>query len=200
MKNNKVLKLVQLALLAAIVIVFQMMGSFIHIGPTSVSLVLIPIVLGGILLGPLYGGILGFLFGAITLWAGISASDFFTNVLFTSQPFATTLICLGKGTLAGVGAGYAYKVLKNKNKLAASFFAAASAPIINTGLFILGGLTLVNGTLAANLSTFGAEGATVTYFLVIGCAGLNFIAEFALNIIIAPAINTIVNAVTKRIK
>ena len=200
MKHNSVLKLVQLALLAAIVIVFQMMGSFIHIGPTSVSLVLIPIVLGGILLGPLYGGILGLLFGAITLWAGISASDFFTNVLFTSQPFATALICLGKGTLAGVGAGYAYKALKGLNKLAASFFAAAAAPIINTGLFILGGLTLVNGTLEANLATFGAEGATVTYFLVIGCAGLNFIAEFALNLIIAPAINTIVNAVSRRIK
>lgn len=200
MKHNSVLKLVQLALLAAIVIVFQMMGSFIHIGPTSVSLVLIPIVLGGILLGPLYGGILGLLFGAITLWAGITASDFFTNVLFTSQPFATALICLGKGTLAGVGAGYAYKAFKKLNKLTASFFAAAAAPVINTGLFILGGLTLVNGTLEANLATFGAEGATVTYFLIIGCAGLNFVAEFALNLIIAPAINTIVNAISRRIK
>lgn len=200
MKHNAVLKLVQLALLAAIVIVFQMMGSFIHIGPTSVSLVLIPIVLGSILLGPLYGGILGFIFGAITLWAGISASDSFTALLFTNQPYATALICLGKGTLAGIGAGYTYKAFRKMNKLAASFFAAAAAPIINTGIFILGGLTLVSGTLEANLATFGAEGATLTYFLVIGCAGLNFIAEFALNIIIAPSINTIVNAVTKRFK
>ena len=93
MKNNKVLKLVQLALLAAIVIVFQMMGSFIHIGPTSVSLVLIPIVLGGILLGPLYGGILGFLFGAITLWAGISARAFRNDTYLPWQRNACRCRC-----------------------------------------------------------------------------------------------------------
>ncbi|MBQ9940830.1 MAG: ECF transporter S component [Clostridia bacterium] len=199
MRDNRVIKLVQLALLTAVVILFQMMGSFIHIGPTSVSLVLVPIVLGGILLGPACGGFLGLVFGVITLWAGVSGSDFFTNVLFVSQPFATALICLAKAVLAGVGAGYVYKLFRNKNNLLASFAAAAAAPVINTGLFILGGLTLVSGTLEANLATFGAEGVSVTYFLVIGCAGINFIAELILNLILAPAVNTIVTALSKKL-
>ena len=34
----------------------------------------------------------------------------------------------------------------------------------------------------------------------IGCAGLNFIAEFAVNLVVSPAINTVVNAVKKHIK
>lgn len=36
----------ELAILTAIVVVFQLLGSFIHIGPTNVSLVLVPIVIG----------------------------------------------------------------------------------------------------------------------------------------------------------
>ena len=183
----------QLAILTAVVFVFQMLGSFIHIGPTSVSLVLIPIVIGAILLGPGAGAFLGFIFGAITLWAGISGTDFFTNVLFTAQPVATSLICIVKATAAGLGAGFVYKALYKKNMLLAAILAAAAAPVINTGLFILGGLLLVADTLSANF----VSGTTLTYFLVIGCAGVNFIAEFFVNLVVSPAIHSIVRAVSK---
>lgn len=196
MQKTKIIRMMQLALLTAIVFVFQMLGQFIHIGPTSVSLVLIPIVVGAVLLGPVSGGFLGLVFGFMTLWAGTSGTDPFTNVLFNAQPVATALICLGKGTFAGVGAGYVYKLFKNKDKVVAAFLAAAAAPVINTGLFILGGLTLVSGTLQSNF----VNGTTLVYFLVIVCAGLNFVAEFILNIIVAPAINTIVNAISHKIK
>ena len=114
MKKKNVLKLVQLALLTAIVIAFQLMGSFIHITPnTSISLVLIPIVIGAIIIGPLGGAFLGLVFGAITLWAGISGTDPFTQLLFNAQPIATALICLGKATLAGLCAGlvFSFQVL-----------------------------------------------------------------------------------------
>ena len=80
--HGKIAKLTTLAILVAVVILFQMMGSFIKIGPTSITLVLVPIVLGGILLGPSSGAFLGLIFGAMTLWAGISGTDAFTNILF----------------------------------------------------------------------------------------------------------------------
>ena len=82
---------------------------------------------------------------------------------------------------------------------AAAVLASAAAPVVNTGLFILGGLFLVGKTLDANLANFGASGQTVVYFLVIGCAGLNFIAEFLVNLVVSPAIHTIVRAVGKKI-
>ena len=200
MKNReKILKMAEFALLAAIVIIFQLLGSFglLKIGTTSLNLVLIPVVIGSIVLGLGAGTILGLIGGLITLWAGISGADPFTAGLFGAQPFFTTLICLVKMAAAGLGAGAVYRLIKNKNTFAATFAAAAAAPIINTGLFILGGLFLVGETLKAN---FGGDGNTLLYFLVIGCAGLNFIVEFVLNIVVSPAINTIVKAVSSRIK
>ncbi|MBR4029814.1 MAG: ECF transporter S component [Clostridia bacterium] len=192
-KMTNVKKLTLLSVLTAIVILFQFMGSFIKIGATSISLVLIPIVLGGILTGIRGGAFLGFVFGAITLWSGVSGTDPFTNVLFVSNPFATSLLCLGKAILAGAGAGLVYKLLKNKSTLLASVLASMAAPIINTGIFILGGLFLLSEPLSQMTG-----GASLTYFLVVVCAGINFIAEFAVNAIVSPAINTLVKAVTKK--
>lgn len=189
----------ELAILTAIVIAFQFLGAFIHIGPTSISLVLIPIVIGAVLTGPKGGAFLGFIFGAMTYIAGVSGTDYFTTVLFQAQPIATAVICFGKGICAGLCAGLIYRALAKKNAFSASVAAAAVAPIVNTGLFILGGLLLVNGTLSANLANFGAGGQTVVYFLIIGCAGLNFIAEFLVNLVVSPAINTIVHAVGNKL-
>lgn len=194
--HSKVAKLTTLAILVAIVILFQMLGSFIKIGATSVTLVLVPIVLGGILLGPGYGALLGLIFGGMTLWAGISGTDVFTNILFTNQPVATSLICIVKAVAAGYGAGILYKLISGKNKIVATFAAAAAAPILNTGLFILGGLFLVGDTLSAN---FVAEGTTLVYFVVIVCAGLNFIGELVANLALSPAIITITDVITKNI-
>lgn len=192
-KRFDVRKLVYLAVLTAVVVLFQLLGSFVKIGPTSVSLVLIPIVLGGILVGIRGGAFLGLVFGAITLWSGISGTDAFTNILFVSSPVETAVICLGKGILAGAGAGAVYKLFKSKNTLLASILASMTAPIINTGLFILGGLFLVNETLATMTG-----GESLTYFLIIVCAGLNFIAEFIVNTVVSPAINTLVKAISKK--
>ncbi len=188
-------KLVELALLLALVILFQSIGAFIKIGPTSVSLVLVPIALGGMLLGPWAGLFLGLVFGVMTLIPGIIGTDLFTHTLWMDNPFFTALICLGKGALCGLASGLVYKLVSKKNDLVAVFLAAAAAPIVNTGLFILGGLTLFYDSLGTM-----AGGKTVIYFLVIVCAGLNFIAEFALNMILSPAINRVLVVLSKKVR
>ena len=53
--KERIYKLVLLALLTALVVVLQLLGSFIHIGMFSISLVLIPIVVGAVIAGPLGG-------------------------------------------------------------------------------------------------------------------------------------------------
>ena len=45
-----------MAILTAIVIVLQLLGSFIRFGPFSISLVLVPIVIGAALYGAWAGG------------------------------------------------------------------------------------------------------------------------------------------------
>lgn len=190
------LKMVELAILTAIIIVLQTSGTVIKIGTTPVSLVLIPIVVGALLLGPKAGTFLGLVFGAVVYIAGATGADSFTFVLFTEHPILTALTCFGKGAAAGFLPGLLYQLLKKWNDYAAVFIAAASAPIANTGLFILGGLAM-SGTLSNN---FVAEGSTVIYFLIIVCAGINFLLEFALNLIVSPAIHRIIYIVTNELK
>ena len=62
------------AILTALVIVLQLMGSFIRFGMFSVSLVLIPIVIGAALCGKYIGAWLGFVFGLTVLMSGDAAS------------------------------------------------------------------------------------------------------------------------------
>lgn len=196
-KKANILRMVELAILTAIVLVLQLTGTAIKLTAlgTSVSLVLIPIVLGAVLLGPGVGAWLGGVFGAVTYLMGVFGMDAFTAILFQNHPFLTALTCFGKGIAAGFFAGLLYRLIAKKSKPVALFVAAAAAPIFNTGLFIIGAL-LMSETLAAN---FVAEGSTVLYFIFIGCAGINFLLELALNLIVAPSLSTVVQAVQKRI-
>ena len=59
-KNNNTQKIVGLGLFTAIVIVLQLMGSFIRFGTFSISLVLVPVVIGAALYGAGAGAWLGF--------------------------------------------------------------------------------------------------------------------------------------------
>lgn len=199
-KRFSVSRMVYLAILTALVIILQLTGIGIRLPflATPISLVLIPIALGAMLLGPLAGAFLGFLFGMIVFitCAVMGMDPLFTGVLFANNPIMTALICIVKSTAAGFVAGWVYKLLRKFNSLLATFAAAAIVPILNTGLFVLGCL-VISDTIAAN---FVAEGSTVIYFLIIGCAGINFIFEFLINIIFSPAIHRIMEVVSKRLK
>jgi len=188
-EKNKaiIIKMVMMACLISIVIIFQLIGSFIKVGPASISLVLIPIAIGAILLGPLFGALLGAIFGVMTLAAGISGVEPFTATLWANQPFETAVLCIAKGTLAGLFSGLIYKLLKKINDFFAVVIASAIVPVVNTFIFILGGIFIVNDTLSAMVS----DGKSLVYFVVFVCSLANFIAEFILNIVASPAIKYI---------
>ncbi len=186
-----------LSILLALVIVLQVFGGYFKIGATSLSFVLVPIVLAGILYGAVAGGIMGFAFGIIILIQGAMGVDAFTLVLLEEHPIWTILLCTVKGAAAGVVSGLLYKWIAKKNTHAGVFVAAAAAPIVNTGLFILGSLCFLQDSLKAN---FVANGQTVVYFLIIGCAGINFLVEFAINLVLSPSIHTVCRIVGKRMK
>ena len=187
-QHQKIFRLTMLAVLTALVLVLQLTGTVIKLpGGTSISLTLVPIVLGAMIVGPVGGAWLGFMFGLIVYVMGVTGADTFTFILFSEHPLLTAMVCFGKGICAGLFAGLLYKALIKVSPLVATFASAAIAPIANTGLFILGALTM-SDTLSAN---FVADGSTVIYFLVIVCAGINFIFEFILNMVVAPALNIV---------
>lgn len=182
-----------LGVLTAIIVVLQIFGSYFRIGTISLSFVLVPIVIGGILTGVIGGTILGFIFGVITLVMGIVGADQFTFILFSDHPFLTILTCVIKGSAAGFMSGFVYKLLKDKNLSLSTFAASAVAPIVNTGLFIVGAFCMAD-TLNSN---FVAENSNVVYFIFIGCAGINFLIELAIILVLAPSVCKIIKAVKR---
>ena len=197
MKNSKTTKLVELGIFVALVLVIQLLGGAVKVGPISISLVLIPIAVGGILLGPLCGAVLGLTFCVATVIGGLTGADPFTATLLNSGAWGavfTTLLCLVKGTMAGFVSAFIYKLLAPKSKVAAVLLAAVAAPVVNTGLFILGALTVLNSLITQN---FVGSGSNIIYFVFIGCAGVNFLIELAVNVIFTPAIRRILTAVRR---
>ena len=95
------------AVLTALVIILQFMGSFIRFGMFSVSLVLVPIVIGAAMCGIKVAAWLGFVFGAVVLLSG-DAAPFMSISLY-----GTVITVLAKGIGCGLAAGFVYKLLNS---------------------------------------------------------------------------------------
>ncbi len=184
-RREQTQKLVLGAIFTAIVIVLQLMGSFIRFGPFSISLVLVPIVIGSAMCGYKIGAWLGFVFGLAVLFSGDAAAFFAINIPGT---VATVLL---KGTLCGLAAGLVYSAFEKKNRYFAVIAAAVVCPIVNTGVFLLGCLVFFMRTIA---EWGAAEGYTnVAGYMFLGLAGGNFLVELVTNIILAPVILRVVS-------
>lgn len=181
--------IVYLAILTALLVVLNLLSTVFKV-ITNVNLTLIPIVLGALTLGWRGGLILGIISGLMTFLFGVFGVDYFTNVLFVNHPILTFLTCTVKVVAAGVLGGIIYGAIKKKNKYVATFVASAVVPIVNTAIFILGALTMYN-TIA---NEFAPD---VLYFLVITCAGVNFLIELGINLLVAPAVHAVVSVLEK---
>ena len=184
-KNRKQLETLVLGgILTALVVVLQYMGSFIKFGPFSISLVLIPIVIGAATCSTKISTWLGFVFSVVVL--ALDASAF----LAISVP-GTVITVLLKGTACGLTAGLAYKLLHKKNQYAAVVAAAIVCPITNTGIFLLGCVVFFFKTIQE--WGIGAGYANAIEYMFLGLAGGNFLFEMATNIILCPVIIRILN-------
>lgn len=184
-----------LGVLTALVIAFQMLSGFMKIGTTAFCLVLVPIVLGGMLLGIVAGAILGGIFGLIVIIDGLIGLDPFTLYLLNVQPFFTVALCILKGVAAGVIPALVYKFISRKNKYVAAFVAAVLAPVCNTGVFAIGALLMLDSILPA----LGNPTNSPAYVVFVLLIGVNFFVELAINLVLAPAVYTVNGVVEKRI-
>ncbi len=183
-----------LAILLALTVVLQIWGSAINIGGASLNLSLIPIVVAAILLGALAGAIMGFVCGVVILITVVMGLEPLSLLMFQDHPFITVTLIFVKTTAAGFVAGLIYKAFSHKKPYLGTFVAAIAAPVVNTGLYILGAL-LMSDTITASGY---ADGMSVIYFLVVAVAGVNFLLELAVNLVAAPAVYTVEKAVKRR--
>ena len=169
-----------MALFTAIVVVLQFLGAFIRFGPFSISLVLIPIVVGAALYGPAAGAWLGFVFGMVVLLSGDAGPFLAVN------PLGTVLTVLVKGAAAGFCAGLVHRALEKLNGWLAAIFAAVTAPVVNTGVFLLGCVCFFMPTVTEWGTAAGFP--NVGSYMILGLVGANFLVELAVNLVLSPVI------------
>lgn len=178
-------QLVTLAIFTAIVAALQLMGVAIRFGTFAVSMVGVPVILGGALMGPSAGAWLGLVFGVTVLISGDAA------LFLTWDPPATIAIVLLKGILAGLAAGLFYRLLEKKSGFLAVLAAAVAYPLVNTGVFFLGCMLFFLDDciqFAANLGVTGS-GAMIVMTVFIG---FNFFFELGLDLVLSGAISRLI--------
>ncbi|MBE6911040.1 MAG: ECF transporter S component [Ruminococcaceae bacterium] len=207
------------AVLTALVIVLQLAGAFIRFGPFSISLVLIPIVIGAATCGVWVSSWLGFVFGIAVLLSGDAAAFLAIDVP------GTIITVLAKGIGCGFAAGFVYnmllefldkrsknvvdrmksnqqlcsscergvlKYISRNNKYIAVLAAAIACPIANTGIFLIGCAVFFLDTLAV-----WSGGGSVLYYMIFGLVGANFLFELGSNIILSPVVVRLLNIKAK---
>ncbi len=178
--NSKTKNMVGIGLFTAIVMVLQFLGGGIKFGMFSISLVLVPIVVGAALYGWRAGAMLGFAFGAAVLLSGDAAA------FLVVDPLATVLVVLVKGAACGFMAGLLYKLLHKVNGILAVIAAAVICPVVNTGVFLLGCQLFFLETVTEWGAALGFD--NVGAYMFLGLAGVNFLIELAVNLVLAPVI------------
>ena len=183
--SEKTRRLTGLALLTAIIVVLQIVASFIKFGPFSITLALAPIIIGAALYGPKAGAYLGGVFGVVVLIACILGWDPGGSVLWNANPFLTAVVCLAKC------AGAIYQAI-SKGPLAPIVGAIAAgivSPVVNTGLFCLCLTLLFHDILVA-----WAGGTDIVYYIIFGLTGINFLLELVINLVLSTVIVRVVTA------
>ncbi len=183
--NQKTKNIVGVGLFTAIVVVLQLLGGGIKVGTMfSISLVLVPIVVGAAVYGWKAGAWLGFVFGVAVLLSGDAAAFLVIN------PGATVAVVLMKGTVCGLVAGLIYAALKKYHATWPVFVSAVACPVVNTGIFLLGCLLFFLDTIQEWAIAFGFADAGT--YMIFGLAGINFLIELGVNLLLAPVITRLI--------
>ena len=172
-----------LALMTALVAVFQCIGLIIPIGFNFGAFALVPIVIGAAMLGPIAGLWLGFIFGLVVIVTGQAAAFYAFGVV------QTVIVVLLKGALAGLVSGIFYKMIEKKNSLAAIITSSILCPVVNTAIFTLASFTIFFPGIKGWATGAGADMISFVFLTLIGA---NFFVELGICLIFSTVANRII--------
>ncbi len=188
--HAQTLRLVQIALLTALMLLLQLAFGSLRIGPVTLSFSLVPLVIAAVFIGPGAGALLGLVSGVVTFVQVLTAADPFYTLLIATNPLLTALICISKTTLAGLLAGLCYRAICKVSKYRALnvILPAVVCPVVNTGIFCIG-MYFGFGSALQSSEVFGAAAsAGLVSFILIGLAGVNFLYEVLSNVVVCPIV------------
>ena len=182
--QESIRKLTLVALLTALATALSFIK--IPILGASITLVLPVVIIGGAIYGPFVAAWLTVIPNLIALTEA--------GIFLVTSPVGCVATLLLKGILAGFVSGVVYKALSKKHPIGAVTCAAVVAPVTNSGVFVLGCYIFIWDYL---VSLAGENGVGIG-LLLFGLAGLNFIIELVLNVILCPSILRIIQIASKK--
>ncbi|MCI5873002.1 MAG: ECF transporter S component [Clostridiales bacterium] len=177
--------LVELALLVAIILLmaFTPIG-YIKTAGLEITLIVIPVAVGAVTLGPTAGAILGGVFG-ITSFIQCFGMSAFGTILLGVNPILTFLVCVPTRILEGWLTGLIYKGLR-KTALPSGVsitLANLCCPLLNTTFFMGALVTLFAGTMREQF------GMTKVIPFIVMFVGVNGVVEALVCFVIGAAVS-----------
>lgn len=200
--NVRTLKMVQLALFAAILLLlaFTPLGYIKLPTGLSITIIGIPVIVGAITIGPVGGAILGAIFG-LTSFAQAFGADPFGVLLLGINPIGLFVTCMVPRILMGLFTGLIFKGLKkiDKTKFLSYLITSIAGSLLNTILF-MSSLMLIfyNNSEFREIEFVKNINAGNVFALVIAMVGINVITEIIASSIIGTAISKPIDMLTQK--
>ena len=163
--------LAEISIFSAIVVVLQIIATFINFGSFPITLTLIPIIVAGCVYGISAATILGLVFGIIVDIMILLGADPSGATLFSIHPFIILFACLLKGALAGLLSSLTFKLINKTNTRLAIYLSSIVCPIVNTFTLYVFLILFFDSSIKALIGAF---------------VSINFLIELILNILISP--------------
>lgn len=198
MKKKGTLYLVQMALLLAIILLmaFTPIGYIKTLG-LEITLIVVPVAVGAVLMGPAGGAFLGGVFG-ITSFIQCFGMSPFGAALLAINPFLTFLVCVPTRILAGWAAGLVFWAMQKSERKSVKelsyYVANLVCPICNTVFFMT---VLCLGFFQTDYIQGLANGVNVFAFVVL-FVGLNGLIEAAACFVLGSLISRVLVQVLRR--
>lgn len=196
--NSKVTYMVELAVLIAIILImaFTPLG-YIKTPGLEITLIVVPIAIGAIILGPGAGAVLGAVFGLTSFYQCFGMSPFGAALLGIS-PLSTFVVCVPTRILMGWLTGVIFKALRKneKTKKISYYIASLCCPLLNT-LFFMSTLVIAFYHTDYIQGIAGALGSASPLGFIVAFVGINGLIEAAVTFVLGSAVSRALAAALK---
>jgi uncharacterized membrane protein len=191
-RRKKILWLAQTAMLAAIIIImtFTPLG-YLRTAVLEITFIMIPVVIGSIVVGPMSGLVLGAVWGLTSFIQCFGMSQFGVALL-SINPVFTFIVCVPTRILAGWLSGLIFKAIASINKQNGKIskfigcpVASLSVALLNT-LFFMSSLMILFGN-TEYIKGFRGDMSIITF--VIAFVGIQGLVEAAVTLLIGGAVS-----------
>ncbi|QJA09726.1 ECF transporter S component [Romboutsia sp. CE17] len=170
-KKVNVRRMTIISLLSAISIMLSMIPlGYIQIGPLAITTMCIPVMIGGIIEGPMVGMVVGLIFGLTSMFRGMAGMAGVTGFVFIN-PLVSVLPRIFIGLVSYYSFKLSMKIIKNT--YVSGLIAGGMASITNT----VGVLGMIYVLYAAEYAKALGQSAGTAKALLMGIATTNGIAE-----------------------